>query len=1433
MSLINDVSRELYINSIKHVYSFTVFPKITYSYPTKIWETLYVLKTYVAEADQKISPPVFLSKNLSTLIKSFETIFFNYLISKKVNLSALGNLSDDSQSTFIFNSLFNNLSNTLDQYLQNDNEFYLTRSKESLDTLFTTLIVGLNDYRSYFNFDIQTSLVNYQNVESILKETSQQKSDFFNEPSVIDKSVAINAVNINNPVAYNTNSDWKSLFLDLKNKTFNFINQNIQAFYIKNTISSSLQSILYSESSNYDSKVNYITNYTFEGSEITDNSGLKIKVNSIINTDISNWNNHSVIYYNSNNAYTKSKIISVDKDSKILKLYPYNGLSSQNKTFTFLTINEGINIEKDFQSFDININNSTLFSLEITSGSNNYKNIDFKISNDSFKNNYISFPIATSNPLNNGWVLNTQISGVNSTSFNQGFLLTDVSGTSPNYSPNNYSSDILFYRDNQNNSFILNKKDFNASGTNLYTYFYINESDKNQKLNVQFDYTILSKDFLASKVEIQICSFQLGKEVVLKTLKTLDNTYNKKNNYSDSFTTNNNNAYKFKIKLLNYVNSFQISFNNFYIGKNTFSQNTITYDNPKKLLQDLYLSNPYFNNYLIISFNQTTNVNSIGEPSTSYKIKLSSEPMFLGSKISYRFHNINSNLNWLLSDEVLTGIDPIKIVDTGREKKYYESFTSLNQKIFNILNSYALTKLLTKNIFNEEEDQFDIGVNVNKNIKSYVNDLLNEFKDSYTIDKDILNDPRSNFLRKGPQDTLTSKPIQWKNGGLRDVFGLKEFTKFKSQLEKIKSSLKKVKSVLEAIKAFIKILEELIELGEDILGALLDQVVSQVEKVVDNIASTGLYWFPIIDYFMVDPTKSNWFKEWSKDLIGYQFLINPYPGEKSITVNNTFLKELKELKEANSILFQKDIEKQANRVGEEGRGKRWENGIPWLPYRSTTYQEFIDLIVSGFLDEGDLPEIGLKVNAEGETELQNGSGMSYSGFKDEKGKFQFPFSPSASIIRPGAPKWTTGSQSIVAVIAICLPAPEDLIAGWEAFLKGLLNILKPIDRAIDYVYAGTFNEKNAGLQKITFSGEERRAEKLKKLTEKQEIILKELKSLNEEYKKIYDDTTKLRNDYNQIKSPTKEQIQNTQNLIINNNNKEQELADKVNKKNEELKKIQSEIEEVKKDTYKNYYFEPKLSNFIKWIEKELSINNDYEPPSNRDEIVKEAEKIIKGSLGSYIGEVIGDSATGENAPQAAVVDWWGQSTMVDEILEERSGRLSGSRGKYPDFLGVSLGSLAPGLYSLAKGFLNKIKKLNKKQSTFNLSDKFQQMINPIEAFIKNIEEIILMIEDIVNAIDAILDISITYLVIKSDAGVNDIINQLQNAEGFPNEDKRQIILGGVLGAGTISPTGDEFNFSSYFKDAAEEFKEDKKDMFQDLKNSNQEKGIDFLNKFFN
>ena len=1826
MSDVKTISRQLYTDSIKHIYTFEVIPNSRMLNVDKISNILTIIGLYIKEANQKSAIPVKLSKDLKSILDIHQNIFYVYISRKnpgipieKINISQ--DFKDDSQNGYIFNSISNSLKNTLNSYLNTDQEFGLKNTKDSLEAMFALLLRNLSSYRGYFNLDGLAAFSNYSLVNSILSENSDEKSQFFNSPNTIDKSIAISSVNINNPVPYSTNKNWKTLFQDLNRDTFNAIIENIQIFYIKNSLINSLESVIYQEKATFDSKVNFTTPFTFEGEEITEGGIKKINITSKLTSNIntSDWLNHSVIYLNSSNASTKSKIIKIENENK-LTLSPYNGLSVKNKQFSFLTISEGINIIKDFVTFTINNSNPRLFSLDVISDTNNttIKTINFDIENSAFKNNYINFPIATSNPLNNGWQLDNQIKasnippnnsfkgsevtennirkvkimsilppnvnisnwvnygltyfnssniltkskiteinqdqktltldpydgisakrdlfkfletpeGINiindfksftinknnpilfsvevikdsntinnidfkidnsafntnyikfntatgnptrngwtlntknptsnqklslsftkdpedsdfilnknninssgstlhydfridDTDLNQSFNMTfdyeilsenfssefltleiyhienntekfikklkslnssskffsdvfttnsfyinyrfkikfnnfnnplkisfnnfyvgknDISSSNITYhkpkklisdlfltpliksnldafilyneaptldsdeniiinyklilssEPSHKGSNIVFkitninnnfnwffnnknlytgldpltiinqsssqsnnlnvtfYRDTTNNSFILNKGNLNSKNLKLYYNFSLESfDDNNQSLKINFDYKILTPNFSPSNLSLEICYTDRGNDVTLKTLKNLESTFNTnlifddsfnslapitgtysissgiciitaihsfskgqtvylrftsgnkpKNNYytinsvtSTSFTVTvssgsgtgncnysvkNSNNYKFKITFNDFTDPIRISFNNFYIGKDSINSNSITYTNPKKLINDLFLSSEVRNNRdSFISYSQSTSVNDQGISNTNYKLKISSEPVHTGSLKKFRFYNINPSLNWFLSEQIISGLNPIKPTDTGYEKKYYDSFISLNKKIFGIINAYAFSRLLVPEIFDEEQDVFNFGVKIDFDIKGYFSELLDELKDDLLFKNDLLKDPRSNFLGDGQPIDPLSRSAKWKSGGVKDALGLKQFTKFKSQLEKIKSTLKKVKSILDAIRAFISILEELIELGEDLLGALLDQVINQVQKVVDNIASTGVYWFPVIEYYALESQKSNswWSTALSNDKLSYPVIVSPYPSDPNVTVNSTFLKELNDLQKANNRMLQSDLDMDSSRMNlKEGSGAEkdaLEVFSKLIPFRSTTYQEFIDVIISGLLDEGDLPELGLTLK------------------KDKKGKqkteVNWPAIDSPNAIRPGAPKWGIGSQSAVVLVAIVLPAPEDFVSGYKGFLRILLGVLRPIAKVINFLYTNT-----SGGSPPVSSGATRKQGKLDSLNKEKNKITKEIKSLG---KQIIDITGKIQ----KIESEGEEKNELT--------SQRTQLEKENSKLNKELADINKKINETNAETYSDRKFPFKINDWIKDLEEYLKTEESSSGSDSSD-----------GDDQSIINEIS---------------DWWEESTLVDEALEDRGGKFTGSRGTYPDFLGYTIGSLAPGLFSVIKGFLRKLKKLNEKESTFNLSEKFEKLIEPITDYIQDIEDIIKAIDDIVNAIDAILNINISYLVIKTNNGIPDIVSQIEDATGFPEEDKRHIILGGLLGAGFVSPTGDEFNFNEYMNEAGTEFKEDLEDLLGDLKLSNKDAGISFLNKFF-
>ena len=205
-----------------------------------------------------------------------------------------------------------------------------------------------------------------------------------------------------------------------------------------------------------------------------------------------------------------------------------------------------------------------------------------------------------------------------------------------------------------------------------------------------------------------------------------------------------------------------------------------------------------------------------------------------------------------------------------------------------------------------------------------------------------------------------------------------------------------------------------------------------------------------------------------------------------------------------------------------------------------------------------------------------------------------------------------------------------------------------------------------------------------------------------------------------------------------------------------------------------------------------------------------------------------DSAVQPGKPQGG--DWkdaWNRPTL-QEVLDRNQGFLQRT-GEPPNFIGLTVGSIFSGPITYLKILIARLEAWNEKDDEPGLLDIFKSWINKIDTKIQKIQETILGIEKVIEFIDKLLNISFTYLVIDSNGGVDDIMAQLENASGFPNEEETQIILGCVIG---YSAGGSGFDMQAYFRSVENQFKEEKDGLFEDLRIQNEEDGIAQINKFF-
>lgn len=1270
----------------------------------------------------------------------------------------------------------------------------------------------------------------YSNIDNLLEDFY-----LYNYESIISSKLAVSKKVINgiNYLSFYTdllnNSNVNSVQFDNVNTNLNWFNDNelISNYQILNSFISITKNVnplsftvLKQKSPVLGGKI--ISQFYVPSNEVNLTLNVQFKY-KILNTSFSTTDVIFKIVKNSDNSTIKEFSINENSKTKDVQYTAnFTFIPSEATNYTFLM---EINSQ---QIIDVNINLADIYigtenSSQLTK---TYKTIN------SFLNDFLQYNRDNVSLFTLTNVNNTKIkfysnvfedSSANNFTFtsiqnNLNWLFGDSSLT--NYSVN---PKISFNYDNSDGlqGFILNKNNTNLENSFVYTNFLINDSDLNTNLNLNITYNILSNTFNLNDIVIQIYSVNNNIEST-NPIKSwnLNPQTNQEQLINDSFTTTSSKNYRLKIKInSNSTNSLILKFRNFYIGKTGFSQNTVTYSNPKNFINDLYLTENFKNsNFLIFSYKSSTDTNADNITSTSYKISFTSEPFYLGSNTKYTFTNVNQNLQSLLGNNITySGKDPILYNDSGYEKKYYDSFISLLRRIFSVLNSYALARLYVPEAFDEEEDFFNAGVNIPFSIKNYIRDLIDEKISNLTFEEIIKKDPRSNFLKKAPDQDFV-KEIVWKQTVPKDAFNIKQLAKFRSTLEKIKSLLKKVKSILNAIKAFIDILDQLIELGEDILGALLEVVIKQVEKIVNNVASTGLYWFPVIEYYSLNILSDEGFKRRiinTLDGINESFadyVTSPFEEDQSITTSNDFIKDVLEFKSSNSNMVVDDFSRDISRVG----GRPDQNLIDnffYLPFKSTTYQEFIEVIIDGLNDPHDLPEIGIRTKIDKDNKKIN-----YD--------INFIANDDKRILRPGAPRWSQGNNSTVVVVAINLPAPEDLTTGIVGFVKGIIAILKPIDKLVNFSFEINKNKSWNARKKEKQDAREQRNQKINK--EMEDLRSAFWNSKNDRGETFNDKYKEHQKKYNEFKSKELPSIKNyeerfalggtsitkeryTQLKEIQRNFEASDLKFK-----NDIREYDDKIEKkVLQRKYDESYYEGYLTRLINYLEDFLYLKEEKQFKKTENESRDESSTYIddvKDSFSRY-SEIF-------------------NSVLIDDVLDSRDGIFSGYRSQYPDFYGISIGSVFPGLFSLLKGFLNKLKKFNEDESTFSLSEAFELLIEPIENFINDIEDLIETIETIINFIDAITKINFSYLTIKTGNGIEDIINQLENATGFPNEDKRQIILGGLLGASFIDPNSGQFDLTGYFNEAANEFKEDAKDLLNDLKLSNEEQGINFLNKFF-
>lgn len=166
----------------------------------------------------------------------------------------------------------------------------------------------------------------------------------------------------------------------------------------------------------------------------------------------------------------------------------------------------------------------------------------------------------------------------------------------------------------------------------------------------------------------------------------------------------------------------------------------------------------------------------------------------------------------------------------------------------------------------------------------------------------------------------------------------------------------------------------------------------------------------------------------------------------------------------------------------------------------------------------------------------------------------------------------------------------------------------------------------------------------------------------------------------------------------------------------------------------------------------------------------------------------------------------------------------------PNFVGVSLASLLPGIFTTLNWLVDRLRYFNSKKEEPTLAETLETWVSYFEEVISEIDDVLYLIEKVVALIDALLGISVTYLRVSTTRGVEGFLEELRNASNFPNEDSSQVILGFVGLVGFPTPGDPALNLSEYFSSVSKEFNEEASDLISDLKLDNEGEGLSFLNK---
>ena len=1045
------------------------------SYYCKYLGIYTLLQYYLTLHLRNISKGTTLSTNINNIIKTSIVIFdgkFLPLISAvypallndilNANREPIGRLqilitlqknlypndppnSNNNVAKKIYEALITQLKSALASYLVDDGNYNATLIRNGMELLFFELLTNLQEYRSYFKNNSLVDLYTFQklekNISKVSYDDSQTKDDV-----VLAKTINIRGLD---EVNYTNDTNWKDKFQEVYNK----VNSILQKYNSNsNILYSSISNISSQQYAKWGENQNTFYAVTFSVSLQDDNKKAKIdqdeKENEIIATlTNSNLENQKVFYYSTQNIRIYNEIASYSLDTKIITFKNNIGtLSSSNKNITLILVKSGATLLSNAfpSSLTFTRANRSPFKLKLQkNGSTIYEN-NFTFTDSLLNTNILQF--GTPDKISNALFYNNNKNTIDKKSelklINNNVIQLTKDGSWIKLSKKPFSfepTQNLIYQ--------------NVTGYGFYVPFILKIAGTKY---ISFDVPTIDISIFLQKIDCYIVrsnrsldnnNYNTTKLVLNQSadnngITTLSSQFNiiadnlDKYYLIDPTAINSNDIIDTNYFLIFHIKSdttdqFAIKFTSLNLSE-TNNINSYTFNNIDDFIRNLYQStnDKYnFSNYL--NFSKSVD-----------KLKITSEPRYLGKEYNLIISDVIAGLTFALT--TASGNDPFIFSSSGKEKKFYINFISYLKAMFIVLNNYALARLIVPEAF-EPEDFFnnDVKVGIGKEeMKGLLSDLLEDSGLTLSEFGENLNsDPRSKFLKETSPKQDFAKELTWKSGSLGSLMNQSTLNTIKSTLSTIKSVLKRIKSLLDAVRAFIEILSALLELAEDLLSVLLETVIGQLEKVINNISSTGIYLLPLWELYkrkITANTISQQIIGTAKEKENAQISITPSKWDKNFDTNNT--NQLIDFEETNKLLYDIDNRKVNIAANTENDSTEIDNLIDnLLPFRSTNYEEFIQGIINCLTDEDDVPYAG-----------------DFAALKESKGtgalwEIVSQGFTSNTAFKPGAPKWNSGTTVKVMIGALTLPAPETIRGAGIAVATLLLNFfkaLRPITKRI-------------------------------------------------------------------------------------------------------------------------------------------------------------------------------------------------------------------------------------------------------------------------------------------------------------------------------------------------------------------------------------------------